>query len=126
MGGSMRRIVLIGIIFGILFVSTLVVYDNYVDKSEVFRIDIRGKVTNIAIFGDTATILIEGQQEADTYYDKASISIDQKTLITKTPLSRAIDISEISIGDKVEVTFIGPVRESYPVQAVGKLVNIIE
>jgi len=122
----MRRIVLIGIIFVILLLSTLVVYNNYIDKSEIFRIDIRGTVTNITIFGDTATILVEGERETDTYYDKASIRIDQKTLITKTPLSRAIDISEISIGNKVEATFTGPVLESYPVQAVAKLVNIIE
>ncbi|MDD2376811.1 MAG: DUF3221 domain-containing protein [Clostridia bacterium] len=122
----MRRIVLFIIILTILTLSIFIVYNNYIDKSKIFKIDIRGTVKNISIFGDTATILVEGQKEADTYYDKASIRIDKKTLITKVPLNRIIDISEITVGDKVEVTFIGPVAESYPVQAVAELVNLIE
>ena len=121
----MRRLVLIAIIFVILVLSAVAVYNNYVDTSKIFRIDIRGTVTNVSRFGDTATILVEGQQESDTYYDKASIRIDKKTLITKSPFSKIIDISEITVGDKVEVTFNGPVAESYPVQAVAELINLI-
>jgi len=122
----MKRIVLIAIILIVLGLSIFTVYNNYVDKTKIFRIDIRGTVINVSRFGDTVTILVEGKKDADTYYDKASIRIDKKTLITKVPLSRAIDISEITIGDKVEVTFVGPVAESYPVQAIAELVNIIE
>ena len=122
----MRRLIIIAIIFVVLLLSAFAVYNNYVDTSKIFRIDIRGTVTNVSRFGDTTTILVEGQRESDTYYDKASIRIDKKTLITKNPFSKVIDISEITVGDKVEVTFIGPVAESYPVQALAELINIIE
>ena len=121
----MKRIIIIAIILLILVLSTLTVYNNYIDKSKINRIDIRGTVTNISVFGNTTTILVEGQKEDDTYYDKASIRTDVKTLITKDLPSKKINVGEIKIGDKIEVTFTGPVAESYPVQAVAQLINII-
>lgn len=122
----MRRIIIVVIILIVLVLSAIAVYDNFVDVSKNFRIDIRGTITNVTLFGDTASILVEGQIENDTYYDKASVRIDQNTLITKLSLNRSISVSEINVGDKVEVTFKGPVAESYPVQASAELVHIIK
>lgn len=122
----MKRYVIIAIILIILLLSIIIVSNNYIDKTEDFRIDIRGTITNININGSNGTILVEGKIESDTYNDKASVRINENTLITKLAISRNIDITELKIGDRVEVTFIGPVAESYPVQATGKLIHIIE
>lgn len=122
----MKRIIIIVIIVLILVLCSIAVYDNFVDRSKNLKVDIRGTITNITKFGDTATILVEGQIENDTSYDKASVRIDSNTLITKLALSRSVSISEIKIGDKVEVTFKGAVAESYPVQATAGSVHIIE
>ncbi len=122
----MNKIVIITIIIVVLVLSAVTVYNNFTGKNEEYKVDIRGTVTDINIFGNSSSILVEGQIENDTQYDKASVRIDENTLITKLNLSRSIEISEINIGDIVEVTFIGPVAESYPVQAKAKLVHIIQ
>ena len=71
---------------------------------------------------------IEGAQEADTRYDKASIRITDKTKFflvndgKRTPTSFA----DLKPGQKVEVNFTGPVAESYPVQATAGEVMILK
>ncbi len=122
----MKRYVIIAIILIILVLSSIIVFNNYIDKAEDFRIDIRGTITNININGSNGSILVEGKIESDTYNDKASVRINENTLITKQTVNKNIDISQLKVGDEVEVTFIGPVAESYPVQATAKLVRIIE
>jgi beta-N-acetylhexosaminidase len=121
----MRRIIIITIIILVLALSMIAVYNNFLDRNKKFRVDIRGTVTNINKITGAATILVEGKIESDTYYDKASVRIENNTLITKLSLSRYVDMSEIKVGDKVEVTFKGAVAESYPVQATAELVHII-
>jgi beta-N-acetylhexosaminidase len=122
----MKRYVIIATILIIFLLSLVIVFNNYIDKAGDFRIDIRGTITNININGSNGSILVEGKIESDTYNDKASVRINENTLITKPAVNKNIDISELKVGDRVEVTFIGPVAESYPVQATGKLVRVIE
>ncbi|MDF2865309.1 MAG: S-layer protein [Clostridia bacterium] len=122
----MKRYVIIATILIIFLLSSIIVFNNYIDKAGDFRIDIRGTITNININGSNGSILVEGKIESDTYNDKASVRINENTLITKPAVNKNIDISELKVGDRVEVTFIGPVAESYPVQATGKLVRVIE
>jgi hypothetical protein len=89
------------------------------------NIGIRGIVTEIASNNEEGRILVEGKIEEDTMYDKASIHITKDTIIQKDSLSKSFKLSDIQVGDKVEVVFKGPVAESYPVQASADIVRII-
>lgn len=96
-----------------------------VDKKN--NINIRGKVKNITVRNSNeVNILVEGQIEIDTQYDKASININKDTKIIDNLTNKAIKISDIKVNDKVEVEFTGMVAESYPVQAVAKSLNILK
>ena len=88
-------------------------------------IDIRGIVTQITIDNEEGSILVEGKVEDDTRYDKANIHVTKDTIIQKDSLSKSFKLSDIQMGDKVEVVFKGPVAESYPVQASADIIRII-
>ena len=104
--------------------------DDSEEDIETTNPDIRGEVTNLTEgTGETlGTILIEGEIEADTSYDKASVRIDEDTriyeLLDGEPVSASFD--EIRVGFTVEAWFEGPVAESYPVQAYARQVLILD
>ena len=79
------------------------------------------------------TIYVEGLLYEDTFYDKASIKITSSTLIYQVDNQLSsndqfvqIPFSELQTGMMVEVTFTGPVLESYPVQATTKKVLVLD
>jgi hypothetical protein len=90
-------------------------------------IGIRGVVTDIVRGKDGITMLVEGKLEHDTSFDKASVTVNMKStvLCDSTPVTGLFAFSEIKEGDTVEVTFNGPVAESYPVQGVATTVRIV-
>ncbi|SCG82781.1 hypothetical protein DW1_1208 [Proteiniborus sp. DW1] len=92
------------------------------------KIDIRGEITSVVISDDNkvVSILVEGELEEDTSYDKASISIDESTSIYLLTVKDKVSAEELKEGIKVDVIFTGPIRESYPVQATAKIIRIIE
>jgi beta-N-acetylhexosaminidase len=90
-----------------------------------FQIGIRGIITDISLTEDGAAIMVEGQVEEDTVYDRASVRINDDTMIQKDDMSRLFEISDLRLGDRVEVYFSGPVAESYPVQGTAAIVRII-
>lgn len=96
-----------------------------VDESST--IGIRGVVKNIVQGKDGITMLVEGKLEQDTSLDKASVTVNMssKVLRDETPMTSQFAFSEIKKGDTVEVTFNGPVAESYPVQGVAAIVRIL-
>lgn len=101
------------------------------------QVDIRGTILNINpaqvnsnILG---TIYVEGPLNEDTFYDKASIKITSSTLIYQVDNQLSsndqfvqIPFSVLQTGMMVEVTFTGPVLESYPVQATAKKVLVLD
>lgn len=101
------------------------------------QVDIRGTILNINpaqvnsnILG---TIYVEGLLYEDTFYDKASIKITSSTLIYQVDNQLSsndqfvqIPFSVLQTGMMVEVTFTGPVLESYPVQATAKKVLVLD
>ena len=101
------------------------------------QVDIRGTILNIIptqVKSDIlGTIYVEGPLYEDTSYDKAYISITPSTLIFKidnllSSNSQFIPIPfrELQTGMIVEVTFTGPVLESYPVQATAKKIVVFD
>ena len=90
------------------------------------RVGIRGIITDISLTEDGAAIMVEGQVEEDTEYDRASVKINADTMIQKDDMSRLFEIPDLRVGDRVEVYFTGPVAESYPVQGTAAIVRIIQ
>jgi len=101
------------------------------------QVDIRGTILNIVLTQVKSdilgTIYVEGPLYEDTSYDKAYISITSSTQIFKidnllSSSSQFIPIPfiELQTGMIVEVTFTGPVLESYPVQATAKKIVVFD
>ncbi len=71
---------------------------------------------------------MEGEKETDTEFDKASVSVMKKTKITSiiSGGQEKLEFKDLTLGDRVEVVFTGPVMESYPVQATADSITVIE
>jgi hypothetical protein len=88
--------------------------------------DIRGFITHLNI--DRREFLVEGELEEDTQYDVASVSITEETRIFELvgKERRLVLFEALELGQRVEVQFIEPVLDSYPVQARAGEVVILE
>jgi hypothetical protein len=93
-------------------------------------VDIRGRVTqsrrNAQGEPPVGTVQVEGTLEPGTRYDKATIHVGHETKIFLGRDGRQASFSFLHSGDLVEVTFTGPVAESYPVQATAAKIVILE
>jgi hypothetical protein len=71
---------------------------------------------------------IEGRREEDTQYDKADVTIDRDTKLTRMRGGEQVPfpLDSLAIGMKVEATFTGPVMESYPVRATASQLVVLE
>lgn len=90
------------------------------------KVGIRGYVKEIVIYNGGVNILVEGNIEKDTEFDKASAAINKDTAIRKDNVNGKLEASDIKKGDKVEVIFTGALAESYPVQGVAKSIRILK
>jgi PBP1b-binding outer membrane lipoprotein LpoB len=93
-------------------------------------VDIRGRVIqarrNAQGEPPVGTLQVEGALEPGTRYDKATIRVGHETQIFLGRGGKRTSFSFIHSGDLVEVTFTGPVAESYPVQATADRIVILE
>jgi len=103
----------------------LVACGENIDKD---KIGIRGEITNLSQGQDNKVIfiLVEGDLESDTAYDKTSVAITGKTKVIYKGNKKKLSKEDLKVGMKVEVVMEGPVRESYPVQADAKEVRVLE
>ena len=88
------------------------------------KADIRGAITSLEGVSGPKTIgvmLVEGKIEKDTEYDRAYVSATASTDIMEAN-GTELNWSDLKEGDRVEAQFIGPVAESYPVQATAKTI----
>src|SRR4030095_10604062 len=89
------------------------------------RADIRGIVTQIRrLDGQTKIlghILIEGTEESDTQFDKASVAVTTETtfFVERDGERKRATFADLKEGQRVEASFIGPVMKSHPVQAAA-------
>ena len=98
------------------------------------KVDIRGKITNIHRAGQDVddkllgSILIEGAKEADTEFDKASVRVTNETRIfdERGRERRQVSFYSLKTGQKVSARFVGPIMESYPVQATASEIIILK
>jgi beta-N-acetylhexosaminidase len=92
------------------------------------KIGVRGEITNVTQGTDNKTvfIMVEGNIEKDTQFDKASVTITDKSKIIESATKNKLTSKDLKVGMKVEVIVEGPVRESYPVQVDAREVRIIK
>lgn len=97
------------------------------NNKENEKIGIRGEITKLNQGKDIKVffIFVEGPLEMDTEFDKASITITEKTRIIEKATNKKLSKNDLKEGMKVEVLVDGPVRESYPVQFDAKEVRVI-
>jgi hypothetical protein len=79
---------------------------------------IAGRVTAVQRSGERiGTVRVE-EREADVAGSaKAVVRITQRTAVVGVPPAGKADFNALRVGQWVRVWFVGPVRESYPVQA---------
>ncbi len=99
------------------------------------KMDIRGKITTRSEVGEqarkrgiVASVLVEGVLEKDTGFDRAHVKITERTRILKSDgeALHPVTFEALKTGQRVEARFIGPVAESYPVQAMAGEIVILE
>jgi len=81
---------------------------------------IRGVIQEIYSQNEIVSgFFVEGKKESDTSYDKAHVGIDQNTQVFKKQGDKYViaTVSDLQVGQNVEILFIGPIQTSYPVQA---------
>lgn len=114
----------------ILLVSTFLLLSAVGCSKQITeeKIGIRGEITEVSLddSGKITSILVEGKIEQDTQYDKASVSIGEKTKIYDNDTKEELKRNGLKKGAKVEIIFEGGVRESYPVQADAKIIKVTE
>lgn len=85
---------------------------------------IEGRITAVERSGERiGTIRVEANPSESSGSDKAVVRITQSTEIRRGDSVR-VDFSALSNGLWARVWFVGPVRESYPVQADAGRVEI--
>jgi beta-N-acetylhexosaminidase len=95
--------------------------------------DVRGEVKNLKLLpakarGTVGTLLVVGVKEKDTSHDRAMVRLQADTKVYRWAEGKKKDakVEDLKAGQKVQCVFTGPVAESYPVQATGKEVLILE
>ena len=100
----------------------------------VGSIDIRGTVIRLNRIEDLRRkkirggAQIEGTQDADTRYNKASVGITDETEFFRIVDGerKTASFADLKPGQRVEAKFTGPVLESYPVQATAAEIVVLE
>lgn len=77
--------------------------------------------------GIIGSILIERDIEKETYLDKISARITDKTKIfeQKGQDRHSVKFEQLEIGQNVQVQFTGPFLESYPIKATASVIVIM-
>lgn len=91
--------------------------------------DITGVVRTLtAGAGDgSAAMLVVADQSLPSAFDRAMVSLTAETLVWAPAGEgrRTLSIADLAAGQRVAVRFVGPVAESYPVQATAGDVEIL-
>ncbi len=123
-----RPIILAGLLFSLL---VLLLACAASEPTPTTPPAIRGSITSrtSAPGGDlVGSILVEGQVEAGTTFDKATIAVTVKTRIFEQTAQerRQATFDALQMGRTIEAWFDGPVAESYPVQATASDIVILK
>ena len=107
-------------------------FDEEPEPMSLEDVDIRGEISSYEAVesdnGVVAQILVEGQIEGDTSFDRALVIITTRTVIIEPGVATFAPITfrDLTPGRRVQIQFTGPVAESYPVRATALQVVILE
>lgn len=92
-------------------------------------VDIEGTISDVQA-GDGArlgAVRIEGAKVAGNRYDRAQVTVtkDTRILEKKGDSLAPATFEALEVGETVQATFVGPVMESYPVQATAGEIVIL-
>jgi len=93
--------------------------------SQFVEYGVAGNITEITISKDDSilgTINVEGPKDNGAAYDNATVTVLPETKIYSND---TVTFEDLEVGMYVEIFFKGEVKESYPVQADAKQINII-
>ncbi|RKL67399.1 hypothetical protein CR203_08530 [Salipaludibacillus neizhouensis] len=95
------------------------------EDSQFVEYGVAGRIVEITVSEDESilgSILVEGSEENGATYTEALVTITSDTKIYKNELS---SFEDLTMDMYVNVFFQGDVKESFPVQATAKQINII-
>jgi hypothetical protein len=95
------------------------------DDSQFVEYGVAGNIVEITTSEDDAvlgSIKVEGPEDNGAKYTEAVVTV---TPDTKIYLNDLTDFDNLEVGMYVNVFFEGPVKESFPVQATAKQINVI-
>jgi hypothetical protein len=95
------------------------------------KASIRGKVSSLTVVKAkrlVGVMSVDGKKEKDTEHDRASVKLTPTTKFYKWVDGKKKDakVADVKKGSVVQCNFVGPVAESYPVQATAGEVLILE
>ncbi len=95
--------------------------------------DLNGKILNISSAdtearakGILGAVLVEASKQ-EAQFDKVSVKVTVNTLLFRREgeQRQSVGFDALKVGQEVEVWFLGPVLQSYPVQAEAKQIGIL-
>ena len=94
-------------------------------------IDIRGKITDLTTPTpgvNTGALVVDGQVEEDTKYERAVVRMKDTTVIQRKQGEEIFPASvvDLEVGKRVEIKFTGVVAELNPTQAAAGEITILE
>ncbi len=102
----------------ILLATALITACAMTDNNAEVEYDIVGVVTEITIENEIEVISFLIETDSAQYdYDKAYVSVSDKTNIQYEDSKEKLESNSIQLGQTLGVVFVGDVAESYPVQA---------
>ena len=125
------RILFLLILFSVVSMPAWVFAQN----GKKIKTDIRGPIAKITLpskqakqRGILAIVFVDGKRQADTAHDKAYVKITKKTMLRKVVKGKKVAavLADLKKGMQVEIRFVGPVLESYPVQATAGTVMVLK
>lgn len=127
--GKRWFLILLAALIGLLFMTACAPAGS----TPTLEADIRGAVTSLTRADPSAggdvlgSLLVEGALEADTGFDRASVTVTAQARIFQQEGTtyRAVGFDALRVGQRVQARFTGPVAESYPVQATAEEIVIL-
>lgn len=95
------------------------------EDSQFVEYGVAGQIVKITASEDEVimgTIKVEGPENNGATYKEALVTV---TADTKIYINDLTDFDDLEVGMYINVFFEGPVKESLPVQATAKQINII-
>ena len=124
----MKNIILLALLF-VMFMG--VVYGAMIGTGGQKHTDMTGKIVGILVADNNSTntnsILVQGIITNGNQYGNVSVKITNETQVLQKDGNKLNNgtFGNLQPGQKVDITFVGPIIQGYPPQATGNQITII-